>query len=435
MKNLLDQVPKRIDEVYEQFGAATQRAANQLRWCFAALFLVATLWSLSDDSAAKFIYPALAVLWLTVALVFGWRAKTPPPLHAGLTLWTDLAIISTGLALCASQGVFNTKGWIIFFCYFPVLALLARRQNLWLVLQAAAFIVVFYTLVSLFTLGSLALPRLLTVGAMAFAALALTRKPKDELVAATQNVVRESYQLGASDKEAEMVAFVHAQSFPPAQYSLPGLYAAYKHGVGTTTSGDFYAAFETASGPMIVLGDLPGNGLDAAMAATQLQRQITQVAREKATLTEVAQELNAKLYRKNQLVSCVFARWEGAYLYYLNAGHLPAIHISKREAKPLYVNAPPLGANEHAEFPEAVIEFQKGDLLLLYTDGAYAGLTNNRQDGAAEILRLADQFSGGEVNTICHRVFDCGLPEYAKPQDDSTVVIVRRQEFAGEVAA
>ena len=435
MKKLLDQVPKSIDGIYEQFGVTSHRAANTLRWFFAAMFLVATLWSLSDDSAAKFIYPILALLWLIAALMMGLRTKAMMTPQSSLTMWVDLTIISTGLLLCAWQGVFNTKGWIVFFCYFPVLAVLARRQNIWLVLQAAAFIVVFYALVSLFALGSLALPRLLGIGAMALAAVALTRKPKDELVAVTQNTVREAYELGASDKEAEMIAFVHAQSFPPSQYNLPGLYAAYKHGVGTTTSGDFYAAFETASGPMIVLGDLPGNGLDAAMAATQLQRQITQVAREKATLSEVATELNALLHRKHQAVGCVLARWAGTHLQYLNAGHLPAVYISKREAKPLPVNAPPLGAEENFAHSEEVIEFQKGDLLLLYTDGAYAGLAQTPQDGAAEILRLADQFSGGEVNTICHRVFDCGLPEYAKPQDDSTVVIVRRQEFAGEASA
>jgi serine phosphatase RsbU (regulator of sigma subunit) len=349
-------------------------------------------------------------------------------------MWVDLIIVSTGLLLCAWQGVFNTKGWIVFFCYFPVLAVLARQHNIWLVLQASSFIIVFYALLSLYVLGSLVLPRLLAIGTMMMAAWALTRKPKDELVAATQNAIREAYQLGMSDKEAEMVAFVHAQSFPPAQYHLPGLYAAYKHGVGTITSGDFYAAFETASGPMIVLGDLPGKGLDAAMAATQLQRQITQVAREKATLSEVAAELNARLQRKNQIVSCVLVRWVETQLHYLNAGHLPAVHISKREAQPLPVNAPPFGAAENSAYSESVIKFPKGDLLLLYTDGAYAGLAQNPQDGAAEILRLADQFSGGEVNTICHRVFDCGLPEYAKPPDDSTVVIVRRQEFASEAA-
>ena len=68
-------------------------------------------------------------------------------------------------------------------------------------------------------------------------------------------------------------------------------------------------------------------------------------------------------------------------------------------------------------------------MLLLYTDGAYAGLAKGHARGAEEMLRLVKQFSNGEVNTLCHRVFDCGLPEYTKPTDDSTVVIVRRQEF------
>jgi serine phosphatase RsbU (regulator of sigma subunit) len=436
MKKLLDQIPQQMDDVLRLFAASTARAANRLRWFFVAQFVIATLWTLGDDSAAKLIYPVLAVLWLLAALVFGLRAKTKLTTSSDmLARWIDLAIISFGLMLCAWFGVFNTKGWLVFLGYFPVLALTARRYNMLLVLQAASFIIVFYALLSLFALGSLALPRLLAVGAMTVAALALTRKPKQELVEAAQNAVREAYQLGANDKAVEFVAFVHAQSFPPAQYDLPGLYAAYKHGVGTTTSGDFYAAFETTSGPMIVVGDLPGNGLDAAMAATQLQQQITKLAREKTTLAEIATEINAKLHRRQQTASCVLARWEGAYLYYLNAGHLPAIRISKREPEPLLVNAPLLGATDEATFTEAVFEFQKGDLLLLYTDGAYSGLASDRVTGAAEILRLADQFSGGEVNTICHRVFDCGLPEYAPPQDDSTVVIVRRQEFAGEAAA
>ncbi|HEX4949296.1 MAG TPA: PP2C family protein-serine/threonine phosphatase [Blastocatellia bacterium] len=435
MKKLLDQVPPRIDNVFNQFAASAQRSANRLRWFFGVLFVLATLWSIGDDSPVGLIYPMLAGLWFGAALGFGLRAKTKLTNNGILALWIDLAILSLGLLLCAWQGVFNTKGWLILLCYFPVLAMSARRYNFLLVVQAASFIIVFYALVSLFAIGSLALPRLLAIGAMTLATLALTQKPRQELVEATQDAVREAYQAGASEKELEMAAFVHAQSFPPSQYNLPGLYVAYKHGVGTATSGDFYTALETARGPVVVVGDLPGSGLNAAMAATQLQRQIAQLVREKETLAEVATELNAHLHHKGQTASCILARWEGTELHYVNAGHLPMIHISKRETEMLPVNAPLLGAEEHATFTEALLSFQKGDLLLLYTDGAYQGLASDRASGASEIMRLADQFSSGEVNTICHRVFDCGLPEYAQPRDDSTVVIVRRQEFAGEAAA
>ena len=71
-------------------------------------------------------------------------------------------------------------------------------------------------------------------------------------------------------------------------------------------------------------------------------------------------------------------------------------------------------------------------MLLLYTDGAYAGLASDRENGVREIERMTNEFNSGEVNTLCHRIFDCGQPEYFRALDDSTVVVVRRQEYVGE---
>ncbi len=428
MKKILDRIPKAIDEVFAQFGASTYHVANRLRWFYGGLFLIATIWTLNDDSAASYIYPALSSVWLGTAFLIGLWAKTNPTRNNNGLLWLDVAILSLGLLFCAWLGVFNTKGWLVLLCFFPVLALTARRSNSLLVLQVAAVFIAFYGLVSLLALGSLALPRLLALAAMALVTIALTKRPQAELTAFAQQAAQEAYQLGASEKEAELTALVHAQSFPPTQYKLSGLYATYKHGVGTVTSGDFYAAFETAKGPMVVLGDLTGKGLQAALVAAEVQQQIRQLAREKETLAEIAAALNVKLWRKKQLTSCVLARWEGANLQYVIAGHLPIIHLSKREPEQYFVNGSWLGANESATFRESTLAFAKGDMLLLHTDGAYAGLAQERLHGAAEILRLVQQFSNGEVNTLCHRVFDCGLPEYSRLQDDSTVVIVRRQE-------
>ena len=432
MKKILDQIPHHIDQAFRQFAVATGKSANLLRWLFCCMFAVASLWSWANDATALFIYPAVALLWFIAAVIFRVFGKADLFI---LATWVDLAIISTGLALCAGFGVFNAKGWLLFVCYFPVLALAARRANLLFVLQVGASITVIYTLLSWWALGAFPLPRLLAIGAMTWAAVALTQKPKSELIAAAQTAVQDAYELGASEKETALLAVFHKQFFPPAQYEMPGLYVSYKHGVGRATSGDFYHAFETLRGPMVVLGDFPGKGLDAAIAATQLQQFISDLAQEKFTLTELLTELNAELRQKNQVVTCVLARWEGAHLHYVNAGHLPAIRISRRTTELLPVKAPALGAEANPDFSEAVLEFPKGDLLLLYTDGAYAGLASEPQTGSAEMLRLAEQFGNGEVNTICHRVFDCGQPEYAKSPDDSTVVIVRRQELASEATA
>jgi serine phosphatase RsbU (regulator of sigma subunit) len=432
MKKVLDQIPTQIDAALHQFTAGAVKSANVLRWFFMAMFILAAIWSWGDDFAAKFIYPSLAFLWLMAALIFSLKKKAD---YFILSIWIDLFIISAGLLLCAWQGVFNAKGFIVFLCYFPVLAIVAQRYNLLLVLQTAAFIVVFYTILSLWAIEAVSVPRLLALGAMTIAAVSLTRKPKSGVVEAVKQVVKEAYQQGAREREAELMARVHEQLFPPTQYEMPGLYTAYKHGVGTTTSGDFYHALETPQGPMIVLGDLPGDGWDAALEALRLQQYITEMAQKKATLSDILTELNSVMWRKQQVVTCVLARWEGASLHYVNAGHLPALHLSKREVKPLPSTAPAIGSAENLAFHEAVIDFPKGDLLLLYTNGAYAGLASDEQHGAQEILRLTEQFSSGEVNTICHRVFDCGQPEYDKSPDDSTVVIARRQEFANEAVA
>lgn len=428
MKKILTQIPTQIDHVFRQGAEEAARTAYFLRIFFCLLFAVAAFWSASDE-AALFIYGTLAALWLLAASALNLLKKAVSFI---LAIWMDVAILSLGLLLCSWFGVFNAKGFLVFLCYFPVLALAARRNNLLLVGQIGAGLIVFYALLSLWTLGSLAVPRLLAVGAMTFVAASLTRKPKTELTEVTQAAAQQAYEFGAHEKEAELLAVLHEQFFPPAQYELPGLYVTYKHGVGTSTSGDFYHALETARGPLVVLGDWPGKGLDAALTATRLQQQIAELAQEKASLSDILTDLNTTLWQKKQTVTCVLARWEGTQLHYVNAGHLPVIHLSRRETELLPVNAQPLGAAEHWNYSEAVLDFPKGDLLLLYTDGAYAGLAQDRTLGAWEMRRMAEQFSSGEVNTICHRLFDCGQPEYAKASDDSTVVAVRRQEFAAE---
>ena len=436
MQKILAQIPHHIDAAFALSVTSADKFANLLRWVFGAIFAVAFLWSWNDSGAIKMIYLGMALVWMFVALVFGREPKTNSLGSANLLLYFDLAIISLGLLGCAWQGLLINKGAIIFLCYFPVLAMVARRNNILLLARVVIFIIVFYTILSLVAIGSFPLLRGLLIAAMGFAAFAVTRKPKKELVNGASEAVREAYELGAKEKATELTALVHEHLMPPVQYHLPGLYVTYKHAVGSETSGDYYQAFETPRGPLVILADLMGQGLAAAMIVAQLQHKIAGLAEQQKSLSEIATELNAHIWEKfqgTQKMTCVLARWEGAKLHYVNAGHLPTLHLSKREVFTVPVNnAAALGADENITFTENELEFQKGDMLLLYTDGAYAGLAADRENGAREIERMTNEFNSGEVNTLCHRIFDCGQPEYFRVLDDSTVVVVRRQEYVGE---
>ncbi|MFZ4986872.1 MAG: SpoIIE family protein phosphatase, partial [Blastocatellia bacterium] len=80
-----------------------------------------------------------------------------------------------------------------------------------------------------------------------------------------------------------------------------------------------------------------------------------------------------------------------------------------------------------ASFTVSTVPFPIRDLMVVYTDGVFSKLSSDRAGGVAEIEAMAGRFSGGEVNTLCHRIFDCAQPGFERNPDDATVVVIRRQ--------
>jgi serine phosphatase RsbU (regulator of sigma subunit) len=167
----------------------------------------------------------------------------------------------------------------------------------------------------------------------------------------------------------------------------------------------------------------------------QLHQTFLRVVLEQTTLTGILENLNEYVYREysgKRSFTCILARWEGDLLEYANAGHLPALHLHKEGRTRLDTTCGPLGEREDAQFSSTSVPFPPRDLLMLFTDGLFAKLTSDREQGIAEVEGLAERFSHGEVNTICHRVFDCAQPGLEEATDDSTLVVVRRQPRAAE---
>jgi serine phosphatase RsbU (regulator of sigma subunit) len=161
-------------------------------------------------------------------------------------------------------------------------------------------------------------------------------------------------------------------------------------------------------------------------------------------LPKILEELNGYLLEKydgRRTFTCALARWEGENMRYVNAGHLPMIQMSKPQGaqiishKQLPVTCGPVGALPRPTFTESAVPFPARDQLVIYTDGVFAKVTDSRDKGVSEIGALAEKFSGAEVTTLCHRIFDCAQPGYNPNKDDSTVVVIRRQPAAASASA
>lgn len=447
LKQLQDRIPQQVDMALAEHVRSAEGWATKVRLWLAITSIISASWMWNHRSNASFIYLALAVAWFLIAIAVSFMTKSgaSESLVSKTTL-LDLTVIHLGLAAFIQQGLFPKVGAGVFLCYFPILAIAANRYRIMMVIQAAIYAMAGYAVIS-YLGNSPPWFRLSLLGVTVFVFVMGSRKPKNLVVGVAKDALQEAYDLGAKQKEFDLTAHVHQLFLPPPIVDLPAIWSSSKHGAGVEFGGDYYQIFDTPRGPLVVVGDLSintGTKFEAMNATADLHKTLSKIIGHHqagdSNLTKILDELNADLFEKRRPFTCVLAQWQGEQLYYVNAGHLPLIHLNKPQGaqtaghKRLPVTCGAAGEKADATFTESVVPFPARDLLLVYTDGVFTKLTADRDKGIAEIESMAERFSGGEVTTLCHRVFDCSQPGYDQNKDDCTVVVIRRQPTKGEEA-
>lgn len=442
MKQLKDRLPKQVDEALNEQALAAEGWATKARALFAVVFAASAIWNWNNPSNAKYLYLQLTAAWMIMAAVGAVLKKSS---DANLTVMTmiDLTIIHLGLAGFVWQGLFPGYGSDIFLCYFPILAIAANRNRMAASLKAVAYAGVGYAAISLWG-GSPPLFRITLLFTTALTFVMGSRKPKDLTVSIAGRAIEEAFDLGSKQKELDLVQKAHQLFLPPPIVDLPEIWVSSKHGAGTETGGDYFHIFETPAGPLVAVGDLGGRGFEALGEVAELHQRLDRIISRETDLPKVLEELNDHLrekYEGRRTFTCALAQWEAEKMRYVNAGHLPMIQMSKPQGaqitshKQLPVTCGPVGAQAEAIFTESVVPFPARDQLVIYTDGVFAKITNSRDKGVSEVESLAEKFSGAEVTTLCHRIFDCAQPGFDPNKDDSTVVVIRRQPAAASASA
>lgn len=430
LKKLKSDLPKQVDAALDQHAIQAERWATRVRLCFAVLFAVATAMTWRAPDSRKYIYLGLAVAWLlTLPLVHLRMRKGTSNSLVTLTTLVDFTIINFGLLLFVWQNPQPVAGSGLFLCYFPLLVVAAIRYRAGLVLIAGLYAGSFYALVGLIAPGNPWFRVAILWLTMLICALG-SRKPKNLMVGVATQALQDAFNIGAKSREMELNNLFHETVFSAPILDLASIWSSSKHLAGSETAGDYYHVFEDELGPIVILGDLGGQSADGVRDIARLHQQLSSIVLRESALTTVLERLNDYIwtqYQGKRSMTCFIARWAGETLEYINAAHLPVIHLSKERRSKLTANSGALGERQKADFVAETVSFPARDLLLVYTDGLYSKLADNREQGIAEIDNLCEKFSHGEVNTICHRVFDCALPGLEEPKDDCTLVVIRRQ--------
>ncbi len=168
---------------------------------------------------------------------------------------------------------------------------------------------------------------------------------------------------------------------------LPGIEAAHAYRPASETArvgGDFYDVFELHYGQVgIVVGDVAGKGLDAAVLTSMIKHTLRAHAFEKgktpARICALTNELVCAATRDDAFATVFFGILDcrDGRLVYVNAGHTTAVLRRRDGLTRLPVTGPLLGAFDGVGFEQAETRLEPGELLFLYTDG----LTDARREG------------------------------------------------------
>ncbi len=189
-------------------------------------------------------------------------------------------------------------------------------------------------------------------------------------------------------------------------------------------------------GPLgVVVADASGKGLPAALLACQVQAWLKSELASDTDLPSILARLNRQLVRftpGNRFVTLVCARLccETGELAMTSAGHERAIRVTAGgEAELLPAGGPPLGMLDTPHYPTRRVRLERGDLLVLYSDGV-TETTDSRgvEYGNGRLVHQLIDTRAKHPRLVLERLIEA-LERFsggAPLDDDRTVLILKR---------
>ena len=235
-------------------------------------------------------------------------------------------------------------------------------------------------------------------------------------------------------REHEIAEIIQQTLLPPRRVEFPGLVVAGRYLSSREVGGDFYAVLPVGRDRVgLAIADVSGKGIPAATLSARARYLLEAFASDGGHPERVLARLNHTLAadadpRFVSLFYGVVDPREGT-LVFASAGHLPPLLLRARDARPVLLEAPGLllGVQAGTTYTAAETRVERGDLLVLFTDG----ITESRSSsgelfGEEQVSSLLPTLRDAPPDEVVDRVMDkvAGWGG-ANPADDRTVVAVR----------
>jgi PAS domain S-box-containing protein len=232
------------------------------------------------------------------------------------------------------------------------------------------------------------------------------------------------------EERSHIAATLQRGLLPDELPRIPGLEVASLYrpaGEENLVGGDFYDAFETPTGWMLLVGDVTGRGAEAAALTGQARHTLRTAATLLGDPAAAFEQLNRTLATRAELTPCTVALLHVApdarSAAVLCAGHPQPLLLHGGEVRPVGHFGPMLGAWSDAQWTAERIDLEPGDTLVAFTDGVTDTVGAGGRFGEERLLEALRGVAGAAdaVATI-----DIALNAFQRgaQADDTAVVAV-----------
>jgi hypothetical protein len=224
--------------------------------------------------------------------------------------------------------------------------------------------------------------------------------------------------------EFESARTVQQVLVPDEVPSIPGFAIQCVYRPAGQVGGDFFQVIPTATGALVVIGDVSGKGMPAAMAVSLLVGTVRTLAHFTQSPAAILAAMNQRMLSRSKggFTTCLAVRIESSgTVTGANAGHLcPYVNGTEITLD----NGMPLGLVGDAAYTESSFELRPQQQLTLLTDGVVEARGKTKELFG---FKRAASIANESAENIAQAAVTFGQ------EDDITVLTIRREMLASEL--
>jgi serine phosphatase RsbU (regulator of sigma subunit) len=200
--------------------------------------------------------------------------------------------------------------------------------------------------------------------------------------------------------------------------------------------GDYFDFFDSITDRLgVIISDVSGKGLAAALIMVTFRAYMQATIINEFAMRVVMARVNKLIHKSTDGERFITTFYglidpENKRLLYIIAGHNPPLLLrADGTSRQLEHSGLPLGIFEDSRYSESVVDFQSGDILVLYTDGVTeARNAADESFGVEKLEQTVRKASLMAARAICEAVAEAVREHSAEvggPEDDLTISIIK----------